>query len=165
MRCSSHPSTSASWCSRMRQICGLYDSIATSFYMVIYANSKFLNCITNTEIRKATLEMIKKQRCTCNGLKWVNGFYIYSPRHYMVKYRKYLVFPSHAVLTAPFNFGFLVFTNATDLWRDFEYRGLYDSIATSLYMVKYAKNFFLYCITNTEIRKATLEMIKKQRCM
>ena len=71
---------------------------------------------------------------------------------------------SHAVLTAPFNFGFLVFTNATDLWRDFEYRGLYDSIATSLYMVKYAKNFFLYCITNTEIRKATLEMIKKQRC-
>ncbi len=73
---------------------------------------------------------------------------------------------SHALLTIPGSVGFLFYTNFPDLWSDFDGRSLYNSVSNCLYAVKYSKNFFLYCATDADIRRATADLFRDSwRCL
>lgn len=67
---------------------------------------------------------------------------------------------SHGLLTTPGNISYFFYTNLPDQWEHFEDRSLFKSIANSLNALKYSKNFFLYCITNPDIRKATIDLFR-----
>ena len=67
---------------------------------------------------------------------------------------------SHGVLTTPGNISYFMYTNFPEAWAKFEGASIYRSVANSLNAVKYAKNFYLYCVTNPEISAATAALFK-----
>ena len=41
---------------------------------------------------------------------------------------------------------------------------MYNSVSNSLNALKYSKNFYLYCVTNPDIRKATVALLSAILC-
>ena len=68
---------------------------------------------------------------------------------------------SHILLTLASNVINFIWTIFPKYWSEVDDRVIYESVGDILCCVNYSMNFYLYCLTNKEIREAVLDDFRK----
>ena len=59
------------------------------------------------------------------------------------------------------NVGYFLYIMAPDMYAEMPGAGIYLAVSEVLVGLKYCKNFYLYCLTNPDIRSAAADLVRK----
>ena len=68
---------------------------------------------------------------------------------------------SITLLKSAANVGYFFYIMAPDMYAGMPGAGIYLAVSEVLVGLKYCKNFYLYCLTNPDIRSAAADLVRK----